>query len=230
VSSRASHLRPTSGCQPTMSWGRATRSLVELFGKRTGRYSLLVDRDGRLHLPTWPDRGRRSELRSRQKRYRATHRPGDDRSPRQRHHGAAALHTSLCHGRRQPPRLVYRERIIDGDQRVVRERRCLEDRLTAQRAAQAPGRRRERFRPLHVASQWRQLRDRRLEPGDVVFVPPVGATAGVAGEVRRPALYEVRSGDTVGELIRLSGGLVPAADPHAAKLRENRRRQATDRP
>src|SRR5207248_9371680 len=25
--------------------------LVELFGKRTGRYSLVVDRDGQLHLP-----------------------------------------------------------------------------------------------------------------------------------------------------------------------------------
>jgi protein involved in polysaccharide export with SLBB domain len=60
--------------------------------------------------------------------------------------------------------------------------------------------------------------DVRLEPGDVVFVPPVGATAGVAGEVRRPAIYEMREGNTVAELLTLSGGLAPDADPHCAKL------------
>ena len=58
----------------------------------------------------------------------------------------------------------------------------------------------------------------RLQQGDVVFVPPVGPTASIGGEVRRPAIYEVRSGDTVGDLLSLAGGLVPDADPHAARL------------
>ncbi|HEX5460810.1 MAG TPA: SLBB domain-containing protein [Steroidobacteraceae bacterium] len=60
--------------------------------------------------------------------------------------------------------------------------------------------------------------DLRLQQGDVVFVPPVGPTASIGGEVRRPAIYEVRSGATVGDLLSLSGGLVPDADPHAARL------------
>ncbi|HJS91153.1 MAG TPA: SLBB domain-containing protein [Steroidobacteraceae bacterium] len=60
--------------------------------------------------------------------------------------------------------------------------------------------------------------DVRLQQGDVVFVPPVGPTVSIGGEVRRPAIYEVRSGDTIGDVLSLAGGLVPDADPHAAKL------------
>jgi protein involved in polysaccharide export with SLBB domain len=60
--------------------------------------------------------------------------------------------------------------------------------------------------------------DARLEARDVVFVAPVGATTAAGGEVRRPAIYEVRDSNTVGDLIGLAGGLAPAADPHAAKL------------
>lgn len=60
--------------------------------------------------------------------------------------------------------------------------------------------------------------DVRLQQGDVVFVPPVGSTASIGGEVRRPAIYEVRRDATVGDLLSLAGGLVPDADPHAARL------------
>jgi polysaccharide biosynthesis/export protein len=60
--------------------------------------------------------------------------------------------------------------------------------------------------------------DVRLQQGDVVFVPPVGPTASIGGEVRRPAIYELRAGDTVGDLLSLAGALVPDADPHAARL------------
>jgi polysaccharide export outer membrane protein len=60
--------------------------------------------------------------------------------------------------------------------------------------------------------------DVRLQQGDVVFVPPVGPTASIGGQVRRPAIYEVRAGDTVRDLLSLAGGLVPDADPHAARL------------
>ncbi len=34
--------------------------------------------------------------------------------------------------------------------------------------------------------------DARLLPGDVIFVPPVGTTVGLGGEVRRPAIYELK--------------------------------------
>ncbi len=60
--------------------------------------------------------------------------------------------------------------------------------------------------------------DARLLPGDVVFIPPVGATTGVNGEVMRPALYEIRPTATVADLIYLSGGLTPRADAREGRL------------
>jgi protein involved in polysaccharide export with SLBB domain len=60
--------------------------------------------------------------------------------------------------------------------------------------------------------------DVRLLPGDVIFIPPVGATVGLAGEVRRPAIYELKDEATTAELLRLGGGLMPEADPTLATL------------
>jgi protein involved in polysaccharide export with SLBB domain len=68
--------------------------------------------------------------------------------------------------------------------------------------------------------------DARLMPGDVIFVPPVGATVGLAGEVRRPAIYELKSETTVASLLELGGGLLPGADPTLATMeRVNEQRQ-----
>jgi polysaccharide export outer membrane protein len=53
--------------------------------------------------------------------------------------------------------------------------------------------------------------DIRLLPGDVIFIPPVGLQAGIAGDVRRPAIYELKNERTVGDLIELAGGLLPTA-------------------
>ncbi|MBP2676751.1 MAG: polysaccharide export protein, partial [Deltaproteobacteria bacterium] len=53
--------------------------------------------------------------------------------------------------------------------------------------------------------------DIRLLQGDVVFVPVVGKLAAVAGEVRRPAIYELKGEETLLDLVRLSGGFTPAA-------------------
>jgi len=60
--------------------------------------------------------------------------------------------------------------------------------------------------------------DVRLLPGDVVFIPPVGPTVSVNGEVLRPAIYEIRERASVGELVDLSGGLTPEADERQARL------------
>jgi len=60
--------------------------------------------------------------------------------------------------------------------------------------------------------------DVRLQPGDVIFVPPVGATLGVAGEVRRPAIYELRKERSVSEALQLAGGLLPTAYPQASQI------------
>ena len=70
--------------------------------------------------------------------------------------------------------------------------------------------------------------DARLLPGDVIFVPAVGATVGLAGEVRRPAIYELKNETTAGELLQLGGGLLPEADPTLATLeRVNKERLRT---
>jgi polysaccharide biosynthesis/export protein len=60
--------------------------------------------------------------------------------------------------------------------------------------------------------------DARLLPGDVIFIPPVGTTVGLGGEVRRPAIYELKSETTAGQLLEIGGGLTPEADPKVATL------------
>ncbi|MFZ5601414.1 MAG: SLBB domain-containing protein [Pseudomonadota bacterium] len=60
--------------------------------------------------------------------------------------------------------------------------------------------------------------DARLLPGDVIFIPPVGATVGVSGEVRRPALYEIKHEKSAADLVRLAGGFMPTAYPPASRI------------
>jgi len=60
--------------------------------------------------------------------------------------------------------------------------------------------------------------DHRLQPGDVVFVPPIGKTVSVSGAVNRPAIYEVRRLTTAADLVGLAGGLTPPAFPDGARL------------
>lgn len=68
--------------------------------------------------------------------------------------------------------------------------------------------------------------DQRLLPGDVIFVPPIGASVGIGGEVRRPAIYELRNESTAAQLLQLAGGLTPKADPALATIeRVNDKRQ-----
>ncbi len=68
--------------------------------------------------------------------------------------------------------------------------------------------------------------DSRLLPGDVIFIPPVGKTIAVTGEVRRPAIYEVADETTPRQMIALAGGLSPESDPSLVRLeRINAERQ-----
>ena len=53
--------------------------------------------------------------------------------------------------------------------------------------------------------------DIRMLQGDVIFVPVVGRLTAIVGEVRRPAIYELRGEKTVLDLVRMAGGLAPAA-------------------
>lgn len=54
-------------------------------------------------------------------------------------------------------------------------------------------------------------RDRRLETGDVVFVPVREMHVEVAGAVTRPAIYELRAGETLRDLIAAAGGFEATA-------------------
>jgi len=49
--------------------------------------------------------------------------------------------------------------------------------------------------------------DRQLLPGDVIFIPPIGRTVSVDGAVRRPAIYELKSENTVAQAVNIAGGL-----------------------
>lgn len=60
--------------------------------------------------------------------------------------------------------------------------------------------------------------DAKLVDGDVIFVPPVGPTASVTGEVKRPATYELKGEATAADLLQLAGGLTPDADSAKAML------------
>src|SRR4030065_1922817 len=54
-------------------------------------------------------------------------------------------------------------------------------------------------------------KDLRLRDGDVVFVPTVGPLVGVLGNVRRPAVYEIKSPTDLATILQLAGGVIPTA-------------------
>lgn len=69
--------------------------------------------------------------------------------------------------------------------------------------------------------------DAKLLPGDVIFIPPVGPTVSIDGEVRRPAIYELKRETTLDELLQIAGGLTPEADAtrtSLVRIDEQRRR------
>ena len=50
-------------------------------------------------------------------------------------------------------------------------------------------------------------KDVQLEDEDIIFIPPVGERAAVAGEVFRPAIYELKEDDRLKDLLQYAGGL-----------------------
>jgi protein involved in polysaccharide export with SLBB domain len=71
-------------------------------------------------------------------------------------------------------------------------------------------------------------RDTRLESGDTVFVPPIGRVVGIAGNVKRPAVYELSGPTRIYDLFQMAGGVPPTGylqrvqiervRPHTEKL------------
>lgn len=61
-------------------------------------------------------------------------------------------------------------------------------------------------------------KDARLLPGDVIFVPPLGKTVAITGEVQRPAIYEIKDALSAWDLVKLAGGLTSTAHARSAQL------------
>jgi hypothetical protein len=60
--------------------------------------------------------------------------------------------------------------------------------------------------------------DVKLLSGDIIFIPPAGQRAALLGTINAPAIYEVKPGETVNQVLGLSGGLPTLAAPQKAQL------------
>ncbi len=54
-------------------------------------------------------------------------------------------------------------------------------------------------------------KDVKLLPGDVIYIPPVGAMVAIAGSVNTPAIFELRAQESLSDLLDLAGGLTSVA-------------------
>ena len=63
--------------------------------------------------------------------------------------------------------------------------------------------------------------DQRLQASDVIYIPTVGNTASVDGEVKRPAIYELKGGTTVKQLVAMAGGMQAKAYPNRATIQRS---------
>ncbi|MBA6417678.1 SLBB domain-containing protein [Colwellia sp. 6M3] len=57
-----------------------------------------------------------------------------------------------------------------------------------------------------------------LQSGDVVFIPTQSKSVSILGEVRRPAIYELKKGDNFNQVIAMAGGLLPSAYPQSTMI------------
>ena len=55
-------------------------------------------------------------------------------------------------------------------------------------------------------------KDVRLQPGDVLYIPPVGPLAAITGSVNTSAIYELKGSSTLNDLIEIAGGMSSLAD------------------
>jgi polysaccharide biosynthesis/export protein len=60
--------------------------------------------------------------------------------------------------------------------------------------------------------------DIRLLPGDVIYIPPVGAQIAVSGDVNQPGIYELKGTTTVDAALAHAGGMTNLADTERVVL------------
>ncbi len=61
-------------------------------------------------------------------------------------------------------------------------------------------------------------KDASLLPGDVIYIPPVGAQVAISGDVRIPAIFELKGTTSVDQALRFAGGLSATASTLRASL------------
>jgi protein involved in polysaccharide export with SLBB domain len=74
-------------------------------------------------------------------------------------------------------------------------------------------------------------RDQALQSGDTILVPVIGPVVGIAGNVRRPAIYEIEPGMTLQRLLEFAGGVTPLANlqrVHVERFEANTRKIVVD--
>lgn len=57
-----------------------------------------------------------------------------------------------------------------------------------------------------------------LRSGDVVFIPAVGPSISVNGEVQRPAIYELKAKETLADVVKMAAGLKAGAYPKSSTV------------
>ncbi|MEC7910386.1 MAG: SLBB domain-containing protein [Pseudomonadota bacterium] len=60
--------------------------------------------------------------------------------------------------------------------------------------------------------------DMRLQSGDALFVPVIKKTVRMQGTVRRPSLYELKEGETLGDLVEYAGGFSSESLPNGSEI------------
>ena len=60
--------------------------------------------------------------------------------------------------------------------------------------------------------------DVRVQAADVIYIPTVGSLVSVSGQVLRPAIYELKGGERVEDLIQLAGGMGEKAFAGSARI------------
>ena len=73
-----------------------------------------------------------------------------------------------------------------------------------------------------------RMDDERLQSGDTLLVPPAGPQVGISGMVKRPAIYELKGGANLAEVLEDAGGTTVAAQLNQItinRIQENQHRE-----
>jgi polysaccharide export outer membrane protein len=57
-----------------------------------------------------------------------------------------------------------------------------------------------------------------LLPGDIIYVRPAGPRVALTGSVSQPAIFEIRNGETLGDVLAMAGGLTSLATMESGEL------------